>query len=162
MEAFSIHGLPVLFHCGVSSYYLREEEIEEHPEYGEIRYAYELVKAFPNVRFIAGHSGLFEVHDVIKMLGICEYLLDHEIVAIAGAVGRLMPAHGAIIFNSLSEAHGTDRFFRRVFGLHVTYRSPQQLCDLMGRAGIGEFRVHRVPVGVYHVIVGRKGGSGGA
>ena len=99
---------------------------------------------------------------IVKMLGICEYLLDEQIVAIARAAAALMPDHGAIIFNSLSRAHGTDRFFRRVFDLHMTYRSPRQLCDLMSRSGIGEFRVHPEPLGVYHVIVGRKVGSGGA
>jgi predicted TIM-barrel fold metal-dependent hydrolase len=69
VEAFSPHGLPVLFHCGVSSYYLGKERAREQSRYGEIRYAAELVKAFPRVHFIAGHAGLFQVRDVIGMLG---------------------------------------------------------------------------------------------
>ncbi len=99
---------------------------------------------------------------IVKMLGICEYLLDEEIVTIASAVAELMPDHGAIIFNSISKAHGTDRFFRRVFGLHMHHRTPEELCGLMARAGIGEFRVHAEPLGVYHVVVGRKAAHGGA
>ncbi|MBW2596417.1 MAG: amidohydrolase family protein [Deltaproteobacteria bacterium] len=69
VEAFEPHGLPVLFHCGISSYYLGGEKVKENPTYGEIHYAKELVDAFPRVNFIAGHAGLFEVGDVIEMLG---------------------------------------------------------------------------------------------
>jgi len=102
------------------------------------------------------HDYLSDPPHVVKMLGICEYLSDDQIVTIARAASELMPRHGAIIFNSLSDAHGTDRFFRRVFGLHMIYRTPEALCELMGRAGIGEFRARAEPLGVYHVIVGRK------
>ncbi len=69
IDAFSVHCLPVLFHCGVSSYYLGIEKVKENPSYGEIHYGAELVREFPEVSFIAGHSGLFEVRDVIKMMG---------------------------------------------------------------------------------------------
>jgi predicted TIM-barrel fold metal-dependent hydrolase len=69
VEAFSLHGLPVLFHCGLSSYYPAAESARERPEFGGIAYAERLVKAFPGVKFIAGHAGLFEVDDVIDLLG---------------------------------------------------------------------------------------------
>jgi predicted TIM-barrel fold metal-dependent hydrolase len=69
VEAFSPHDLPVLFHCGVSQYYLGADRVREQPRYGEIHYAAELVEAFPRVNFIAGHAGLFQVRDVIGMLG---------------------------------------------------------------------------------------------
>ena len=69
VEAFDPYRLPVLFHCGVSSYYLGSEKTKENPTYGEIHYVMELVKAFPKVNFIAGHAGLSEVKDVIRMLG---------------------------------------------------------------------------------------------
>ncbi len=105
------------------------------------------------------HDYLRDPPHIVKMLGICEYLDEDQIVIIARAAAALMPDHGSIIFNSLSRAHGTDRFFRRVFGLHMIHRPPQELCGLMARAGIGEFQVHPEPLGVYHVIVGRKTGS---
>lgn len=70
VEAFAKHGLPVLFHAGISRYYLGEEERRKtNPKYGEINYARDLVKAFPNVPFIAGHAGLFQISDVMEMLG---------------------------------------------------------------------------------------------
>jgi hypothetical protein len=93
---------------------------------------------------------------VVKMIGICEYLADEQITAIASAAGGLMPPGAAMVFNSLSPAHGTDRFFRRVFGLHMIHRSPRQLQDLMATAGLGDFQVQAEPLGVYHVVVARK------
>ena len=69
VEAFSKHDLPILFHSGISHYYLDEEGKKmSNPNYGEIHYARDLVKAFPNAKFIAGHSGLFQIQDVIDML----------------------------------------------------------------------------------------------
>ena len=113
------------------------------------------------VRFVHGDARhikplLDRPPDVVKMLGICEYLTDEQIRGIASAVAEVMPAGAAIIFNSLSKAHGNDRFFRRVFGLHMIHRSPGELEALMARAGFGDFHSIREPLGVYHVIVGRR------
>jgi len=67
-----------------------------------------------------------------------------------------MPPGTAIVLNSLSKAHGNDRFFRRVFGLHMTHRTPLQLQELFAGAGFGQFVATPEPLGVYHVIVGRR------
>ncbi|MDH3214604.1 MAG: amidohydrolase [Myxococcales bacterium] len=69
VEAFAPHELPVLFHCGISSYYLGSERSRQEPRYGAIHYAARLVRDFPGVRFIAAHSGLFEVKQVMQQLG---------------------------------------------------------------------------------------------
>ena len=113
------------------------------------------------VRFVAGDvrdiDALLESPpDIVKMLGICEYIEDDILRGIGQAVARVMPPGGPIVFNSLSMAHGTDRFFRRVFGLHMIHRSPEQLQDMLGGAGFGDFVSIPEPLGVYHVIVGRR------
>ncbi|MCL2701069.1 MAG: methyltransferase domain-containing protein [Phycisphaerae bacterium] len=92
--------------------------------------------------------------DLVKMLGICEYLPDDVVVSIARAVHAVMPGGASIVLNSLSPAHGTDRFFRRVFGLHMIHRDASRLRDLMGQAGFGNFTTLREPLGVYDVIIG--------
>jgi hypothetical protein len=113
------------------------------------------------VRFIEGDARhvrqmLDHRPNLVKMLGICEYLTDQQIMDIARAVAEVMPPAAPIVFNSLSRAHNTDRFFRRVFGLHMTYRPPELLQRLMGRAGFGDFVSIPEPLGVYHVVVGRR------
>ena len=113
------------------------------------------------VRFIQAdvcdlHEYLHDRPHVVKMMGICEYLEDEQIVTIARAAADVMPVGAPIIFNSISKSHGTDRFFRRVFGLNMNHRLPDELSELMRQAGFGDFLAHREPLGVYHVIVGRK------
>ena len=99
---------------------------------------------------------LDEPPDLVKMIGICEYLTDEQIRSIIEAAAGVMPPGSGIVFNSISEAHGNDRFFRRVFGLHMIHRTPQELMELMSPAGIGEFVSIPEPLGVYHVVLGRK------
>ncbi|ETR65611.1 MAG: amidohydrolase 2 [Candidatus Magnetoglobus multicellularis str. Araruama] len=69
VEAFAPYELPVLFHCGITYYYVGKEKKNQTPEYGSIHYAERLVKSFPKVNFIAGHSGAYQVRDVINRLG---------------------------------------------------------------------------------------------
>jgi len=113
------------------------------------------------VRFIQG-----DVRDVarmldrpphiVKMLGICEYIDDECLTGIVRTVADVMPRGSHIVFNSLSKAHGTNRFFRRVFRLKMIHRSPERLQELLRPAGITDFTTLAEPLGVYHVIVGRK------
>ncbi|HQA71326.1 MAG TPA: amidohydrolase family protein [Deltaproteobacteria bacterium] len=70
VDAFASHGLPVLFHCGVCSYYHRAERGREVPRYGKACHAARLVREFPNVKFIVGHAGLDDVHDVVDQLAM--------------------------------------------------------------------------------------------
>jgi hypothetical protein len=67
-----------------------------------------------------------------------------------------MPTGSAIVANSISRRHGTDRFFRRVFGIHMTYRNRQELEALFSRGGLGNFTSTAEPLGVYHILVGHK------
>ncbi len=70
VEAFAVHKLPVLFHCGITSYYLgAAKEENQIISYGEVQYARDLVAAFPGVSFIAGHAGLFNYREVMELLG---------------------------------------------------------------------------------------------
>jgi cyclopropane fatty-acyl-phospholipid synthase-like methyltransferase len=113
------------------------------------------------VRFVRGDVRNVEelVHeppDVVTMIGLCEYLTDAQITAAVEAVSRVMPRGAPIVYNSISKRHGTDRFFRRVFGLHMAHRSPAELEAPMRGAGFADFVSLPEPLGVYHVVVGRK------
>jgi hypothetical protein len=113
------------------------------------------------VRFIQGDvrdvAGMLDrPPDIVQMLGICEYLDDEHLRDIARAVAAVMPRGSAIVFNSISDSHGTDRFFRRVFGLRLIHRSPEHLQDLFRPAGFSDFVALAEPLGVYQVIIGRK------
>lgn len=68
LEAIQSLGLPVLFHCGVWAYHLSSDQARDMPHLGQISYAKKMVTDFPELRFIAGHAGLFNVHEVIREL----------------------------------------------------------------------------------------------
>ncbi|MFB3892310.1 MAG: cyclopropane-fatty-acyl-phospholipid synthase family protein [Phycisphaerae bacterium] len=113
------------------------------------------------VRFVVGDARdvrkmLDGQVDVVKMLGLCEYLTDEQIKAIATAVAEVMPAGAPLVVNTLSKAHGTDRFFRRVFGLHMTYRDAAALQAICAAAGFGDFAAYWEPQRVYQVMVARR------
>ena len=132
---------------------------DEAFEYGQSKAAEHGVS--DRVNYIRGdvrdiQTILDEPPQVVKMIGICEYLTDEQITEIITAVSAVMPAGTAIVFNSISKSHGTNRFFHHVFGLKMNHRTPAELEALMAPAGFGEFEEYPEPVGVYHMIVGRK------
>jgi predicted TIM-barrel fold metal-dependent hydrolase len=94
VAAFSKHGLPVLFHCGVSSYYLGRDRVRERPRNGAIPDAVALVRDFPKVNFIAGHAGLFEVRDVIRLLATFPNVAVDTSFQSAATVRALLAAFG--------------------------------------------------------------------
>ena len=95
IEAFSVHNLPVLFHCGKSSYYLgKESRLREKPALGAISHARELAGAFPKVRFIAGHAGLFEYRAVIDLLSPCPNIMVDTSFQSPERIRQLIAAFG--------------------------------------------------------------------
>jgi predicted TIM-barrel fold metal-dependent hydrolase len=94
VEAFAVHGLPVLFHCGVSGYYLGADRAREQPRYGAIPDAAALVRDFPRVRFIAGHAGLFEVRQVMALLGGLPNVFVDTSIQSAATVRELIATFG--------------------------------------------------------------------
>jgi len=95
VEAFSAHHLPIVFHCGVASYYLEpEKQNRENAALGESIYARDLVAAFPDVTFIAGHAGLFKYRDVIELLSRFKNVMVDTSVQSPGHVRELITAFG--------------------------------------------------------------------
>lgn len=95
IEAFAPFQLPVLFHCGISSYYLGDEQRKkENAGFGAILYARELVDAFPDVTFIAGHAGLFQYREVMDLLGGFKNVMVDTSVQSPGHVRKLINVFG--------------------------------------------------------------------
>ena len=95
VEAFEKFSLPVLFHAGISSYYGAGESERNRPEYGSIQDALDLAAGFPGVNFIAGHAGMFEAQEVIRLLGGLDNVSVDTSLQSPGMIKKLVKAFGA-------------------------------------------------------------------
>ncbi len=95
VETFKKHGLPVLFHAGISNYYLGTETNRNIPEYGKIDGARKLISSFPEVNFIVGHAGMFDVDDVIDLLSRFENVWVDTSLQSPGMIKKLINAFGS-------------------------------------------------------------------
>jgi predicted TIM-barrel fold metal-dependent hydrolase len=95
VEAFSQHQLPVLFHCGRSSYYTFAERKRQNVRHGDIAESEKLVSAFPSVSFIAGHAGLFQVSEAMRILGKYKNVWVDVSFQSPGIIRKLIKVFGA-------------------------------------------------------------------
>ena len=96
VEAFAPYDLPILLHTGYSNYYLTPPEAHlQNTDYGDIEHIVALIKAFPQVKFIAGHAGLSSVWDLMPLLeGFKNVWVDVSFQA-TPAIKQLIQTFGA-------------------------------------------------------------------
>ena len=68
LQSFGQLKKPVLIHTGPSGYYLGKEKSKNTPAFGKVEYVEEVVRNFPEINFIIGHSGLFWVNEVCRRM----------------------------------------------------------------------------------------------
>jgi hypothetical protein len=95
VQAFSQFRKPVLVHAGKSHYYMDDESDRHAPENGNIEHVEELVRSFPDVRFIVGHAGLFWQDQVRKKLGDCKNVWVDTSFQSPGVIRKLIKTFGA-------------------------------------------------------------------
>lgn len=69
LKSFRIHKKPVLIHVGQSIYYLGKGKKNNTPKFGQVHYVEEVIRNFPDIKFIIGHAGLFWINEVCRRLG---------------------------------------------------------------------------------------------
>ncbi|MFP4445022.1 MAG: amidohydrolase family protein [Desulfosudaceae bacterium] len=94
VRSFMRFDLPILFHAGVSNYYVGGEKGKNIPEYGGITEAAELVAAFPEAKFIVGHAGMFDVKDVRQLLGEYQNVWVDTSLQSPGSIRKLIEVFG--------------------------------------------------------------------
>ncbi len=113
------------------------------------------------VTFIQGNALELEKHldftpHIVKLVGIIEYLTDEQVQELFDLAYRVLPEKGSVVVNAISNKHGNDRFVRRVFNLHLNYRTPQKIIGMLTQSGFSNFLPEREPLKVYHVISCQK------
>jgi predicted TIM-barrel fold metal-dependent hydrolase len=69
LQSFGMHKKPVLIHVGPSTYYLGSEKKNNTPEFGQVHYVEDIIRTFPDIKFMVGHAGLFWINEVCQRLG---------------------------------------------------------------------------------------------
>ncbi|MEW5736460.1 MAG: amidohydrolase family protein [Thermodesulfobacteriota bacterium] len=95
VEAAGREGLAVLFHCGISNYYKGKEKDKNVPEFGAVDYAVRLVREHPDVRFVVGHAGMYEVEEVLEKLPAFENVFVDTSLQSVGNIRKLLRALGS-------------------------------------------------------------------
>lgn len=102
VRAFMPFELPILFHAGVSNYFVGSEKGRNVPEYGGIEEAGELVSIFPEAKFIVGHAGMYEVKEVMRILGKYQNVWVDTSLQSPGSIRKLIDVFGEdkVLFGS--------------------------------------------------------------
>jgi uncharacterized protein len=94
LETFAQFKKPVLVHAGKSEYYLGDERKRNNPEFGAIGPIAQMIKNFPGISFIVGHSGLFWHREVCaRLAGAGNVWVDTSFQS-PGTIRRLVMTFG--------------------------------------------------------------------
>lgn len=96
------------------------------------------------------------VPQIVKLVGILEYLDDASLERLLGVAYECLEDGGSLVTHSIVPAHGVDPFMRRVFNLHLRYRTTEQILEKLSKTGFGDFQTYSEPIGVYTIVIARK------
>lgn len=94
VQVFVPFNKPVLMHAGKAFYYMEDESDKQSPENGEIKDVEALVRSFPKVNFIIGHSGIFWHRQVCKRLRGCTNIWVDTSFQSPGTIRNLVKTFG--------------------------------------------------------------------
>lgn len=89
---------------------------------------------------------------VVKLVGIVEYLTDAKFLELLGAVRGIMAPGATLVTHGLVDPHGGARFRARVFHLRHRQRTARQMQSLLSFAGFGPIECATEPVGIYPIL----------
>ena len=89
---------------------------------------------------------------VVKVVGLAEYLNDNELVALLGALRDVMTPDGSLVTHGLVDVYRTARFLARVFNLRHHQRNAQQMTTLLEAAGFRTIDCVIEPMGIHPII----------
>jgi len=113
------------------------------------------------VKYIKGNAIELKKHvdvtpQIIKLIGILEYLSDKEVVELFRFAYRVLDGRGAVVTHSIYNRHGHERFMKHILNLRLNYRSVSQISGMLEASAFSITHVETEPLGIYSAIVGRK------
>lgn len=96
-----------------------------------------------------------EKFDIIEACGILDYLSDEYVIALLGFALNSLDTDGKIIVSNMSETRGAN-LLRRTYNWAIHYRSPQELGQLIKKAGGENIKVFVEPWGIHPVATAQS------
>ncbi len=109
---------------------------------GDVRDA---LHTIPDIRF-----------DIVKLVGIIEYLSDETVVELCSTIRKRMKPSATILTHGIVDAHRAMPFLQRVFGLHHIQRDGEQVKELLRAAGFEDLSLTLLPMNVYPMVTGKS------
>jgi ubiquinone/menaquinone biosynthesis C-methylase UbiE len=93
--------------------------------------------------------------DVIKIVGLLEYLTDEQATQLLSAMRDVIQPEGRLLTHGLVDRYESGPFLARTFGLKHVQRSADDVRRLLKSAGFETFAVHETPMQIYPVLLAR-------
>ncbi|MEW6535456.1 MAG: methyltransferase [Candidatus Auribacterota bacterium] len=94
--------------------------------------------------------------DMLKLIGIIEYLSDEQIATLLKVGFANLNKGGTVLTHAIEPAHGITPFLKRIFKLDLIYRTPEQVQKLLTGAGFEILEVKPEPLNIYTLVTAVK------
>ncbi len=93
--------------------------------------------------------------NVIKIVGLLEYLTDEQAVQLLGAMRDIILPTGRLLTHGLVDRYNAGPFLARTFGLSHVQRTADDVRALLKSVGFETLSVHETPMQIYPVLLAR-------
>lgn len=90
--------------------------------------------------------------NIVKLIGLIEYLDDRDTYELFSAVRKVMLPQGRLLTHGIADPLSMARFFERVFGLRHYRRSGNEVEALLRRAGFESIEQTSLPLNVFPMM----------
>jgi predicted RNA methylase len=90
--------------------------------------------------------------NIVKLVGIIEYLDDAQLVEMLNAVRTSIVPGGNVVTHGFVDKYGTGRFFARVFGLRHHQRNAEYLTSILKTSGFRVTECEYEPTGIHPIM----------
>lgn len=93
---------------------------------------------------------------IVKLIGLIEYLSDAEVRVLLRALHQIMPAGGTLLTHGLVDTCHTGPFLARTFNLRLKQRTAADIHRLLEDCGFAPRECVETPLKVYPIVVALK------
>jgi SAM-dependent methyltransferase len=94
--------------------------------------------------------------NVVKIIGLLEYLTDAQATELLAAMFEVMAADGRLLTHGMVDRFNTARFVARTFGLRHVHRTGDHVAKLLRSVGFREIETFDEPMKIYSVLLAKR------